>query len=95
MTKKRFIKLLMSHGESIHRARAIAFLYNSNNIPYKKAYNEYLIKYKLKNAFSQLGKAIARVGEACKMNIKLLGKLGDVINDTIKQRNNAESYRHD
>lgn len=47
MTRKRFIKLLMSHGETLHSARAIAFLCNVKNMPYKKAYSDYLIKTRL------------------------------------------------
>ena len=47
MTRKRFIKLLMSHGETLHSARAIAFMYNATNTPYKKAYSDYLTKTKL------------------------------------------------
>ena len=85
MTKKRFIKLLMSHGESINRARAIAFLYNSNNIPYKEAYYEYLIRCGLKNAFSQLTKAMVKLGESVKTIGISLEKLTEVMNDTRKK----------
>lgn len=38
MTRKRFIKLLMSHGISRNEAVKIAADYNSRNIPYKTAY---------------------------------------------------------
>ena len=82
MTKKRFIKLLMSHGESIHSARVIAFLYNANNIPYKKAYYEYLIRCGLKNAFSQLTKTMVKLGESFKTIGKSLEKLTEVMNNT-------------
>lgn len=42
MTKKRFIKLLMSHGEQRNEAQIKAMQYNSRNIPYAKAYRIYL-----------------------------------------------------
>lgn len=48
MTRKRFIKLLMSHGESLHSARAIAFLYNSSKTSYKEAYRNYLLRKSIK-----------------------------------------------
>ena len=38
MTRKRFIKLLMSHGISRNKAVKIAAEYNSQNIPYDTAY---------------------------------------------------------
>ena len=79
MTKKRFIKLLMSHGEQIHRARAIAFLYNSRNIPYKKAYSDYLIKVRTRRAFSQLAKAVAKVGESIRAMTVSLEKLTEAM----------------
>ena len=41
MTKKRFIKLLMSQGIQRNSARAIAKSYNDRKIPYKIAYRPY------------------------------------------------------
>lgn len=38
MTRKRFIKLLMSHGISRNEAVKTAAEYNSRNIPYETAY---------------------------------------------------------
>ena len=38
MTRKRFIKLLMSYGISRNEAVAIAADYNSRNVPYETAY---------------------------------------------------------
>lgn len=38
MTRKRFIKLLMSHGISRNKAVKIAADYNSRNVPYETAY---------------------------------------------------------
>lgn len=71
MTRKRFIKLLMSHGETLYSARAIAFMYNVNNVPYKEAYSEYLLKTSFKRmarkvslAFRGLGSNIQSVVQA-------------------------------
>ena len=38
MTRKRFVKLLMSKGYSRNEAVAMAEYYNYNNVPYKTAY---------------------------------------------------------
>lgn len=38
MTRKRFIKLLMSKGFSRNEAQQKAAFYNSRHIPYKRAY---------------------------------------------------------
>lgn len=79
MSKKRFIKLLMAHGEQIHRARAIAFLYNAHNIPYKEAYCDYLVKIATRRAFAQLAKATAKVGESIRAMTVSLGKLTEAM----------------
>lgn len=73
MTRKRFIKLLMSHGEQKHKARAIAFLYHSCGTPYREAYSDYLIKIGINKAFSRLAKAAAELGTSIqKISISLL-----------------------
>lgn len=54
MTRKRFIKLLMSCGETPKMARAIAYLYNINGTPYKKAYSDYSRKTRVKTAMNSL-----------------------------------------
>lgn len=41
MTRKRFIKLLMAHGESKRKAQTIAHLYNASGKSYKDAYCNY------------------------------------------------------
>lgn len=61
MTRKRFIKLLMSHGETPKSARTIAFLYNSRKIPYKKAYSDYLLKTSFKRAMSRMASSAVKV----------------------------------
>ena len=63
MTRKRFIKLLMSRGEQRDQARAIAFLYNVSGTPYKKAYSDYLLKTSLKRVAKNLSRAFGLVGK--------------------------------
>lgn len=79
MSKKRFIKLLMSHGEQIHQARAIAFLYNARNIPYKEAYSDYLVKIAMRRAFVQLVEAANTAGKNIKAMAISLGKLTEAM----------------
>lgn len=64
MTRKRFIKLLMSHGEQIHRAQAIAFLYNSRGIPYREAYADYYVKTSLTLALRSVSNSIVSVSNS-------------------------------
>lgn len=87
MSKKRFIKLLMSHGEQIHRARAIAFLYNARNMPYKEAYSDYLVKIRMRPVFAQLVEAANKAGESIKAMAISLKKFTEVMKNA-NQRNN-------
>lgn len=48
MKRKRFIKLLMSHGYSRNKAVKIANYYNRRNIPYEKAYTKSLLAVSIK-----------------------------------------------
>lgn len=71
MTKKRFIKLLMSRGKSRNEAVEIASNYNSLNYSYKSAYTDYLLKYSMSDAlhiltyqFSKLGMSVAQASKA-------------------------------
>ena len=53
MTRKRFIKLLMSHGISRNKAVEIAADYNSRNVPYEIAYKKLIfvrLAYKIKRS---------------------------------------------
>ena len=56
MSKKRFIKLLMSQGIQRNSARKIAKKYNDRKIPYKIAY---VFPYGLGKATKTLAKAIS------------------------------------
>ncbi|MBO5969007.1 MAG: hypothetical protein J6S14_10985 [Clostridia bacterium] len=79
MTRKRFIKLLMSHGETPRSARAIAFLYNVSGTPYKKAYSDYCVKTSMQRAFASLGKAALKCGESISKVAQSLKKLTEAI----------------
>lgn len=79
MTKKRFIKLLMSHGEQIHRARAIAFLYNARNISYKEAYSDYLLKTAMTRAFSRMSQVAKNLGDSIKNVAQSLKKFAEAM----------------
>lgn len=64
MTRKRFIKLLMSNGEQRNKAQAIAMLYNVSKISYKRAYSDYLLKSGVKKSFVRLGEACRKASES-------------------------------
>lgn len=80
MTRKRFVKLLMSKGYSRDEAQALAEIMNKNKIPYKKA-----IKLCRKNsfltplycAFAQLASAAIKIAENFKRSVADFGKAGD------------------
>ena len=69
MTKKRFIKLLMSQGTQRNEAQIIAMFYNAHNTPYEIAY-KYICSRKriisaiepitenIKNGFKAMRKAL-------------------------------------
>ena len=63
MTRKRFIKLLMSLGQRRNKAQAIAFYYNARNIPYAQAYTEWLLEG-MKSAFRNLSTTAERMSSA-------------------------------
>lgn len=55
MTRKRFIKLMMSYDISRNKAVELAAEYNSRNIPYEKAHSR-LAFYRIGSAFRNSGK---------------------------------------
>ena len=65
MTRKRFIKLMMSHGISRNEAVKIAADYNSRNISYEKAYQKEALR-RVDLAFKRLGKSFASATAAFK-----------------------------
>ena len=64
MTKKRFIKLLMSHGKQPREARMIALRYNARGMSYKKAYNFYYAETSLMRAILKIGKVSIKLGDS-------------------------------
>ena len=62
MTRKRFIKLLMSHGESKRRAHDLAYKYNIFGMPYKSAYANYIVKKSLREAIESYRQARINFG---------------------------------
>ena len=56
MTRKRFVKLLMSKGYSRNEAQQKAVHFNSRHIPYKRAYSLYRFKGFTKNIIEAMSK---------------------------------------
>ena len=78
MTKRRFVKLLMSQGNSRNESVVIALRYNRRNYSYEKAYSDYLIKYALSNSFRKFGLSCE---EASKSFAKLFNVLSEFKTD--------------
>lgn len=74
MTRKRFIKLLMSHGESKRKAQAIAHMYNLQNKPYGDAYKNYCYKklFNVSATCQKLTKALVECGASIRSMAKSL-----------------------
>ena len=77
MTRKRFIKLMMSHGEQKRTAQAAAYLYNARNVPYAKAYPDYRIRVQIRKAFRRLGEACARALQSIRKTARAFELLKD------------------
>ncbi len=71
MTKKRFVKLLMSHGVQRNEACKIAKTYNTQNISYASACIDYFLKY----SFKSIGEAFRRFSEELQDVIISVGAL--------------------
>ena len=63
MTRKRFIKLLMSHGKQRNEVEVIAHLYNIWGTPYSKAYRDFLLKHSFDIACKRLEDSFANATE--------------------------------
>lgn len=85
MTRKRFVKLLMSKGCSRNQAVEIAVYYNYNNVPYKTAYvmeSPRIVNYaceRLTEAFAAMCKPLKDVATSfgIAMNDAFNGLAGD------------------
>ena len=64
MTRKRFVKLLMSKGYSRNVAMDKAFIVHLMRKSYSQSYKEMSLKISLNVVFENMAKAIVRVGEA-------------------------------
>lgn len=62
MTRKRFVKLIMSHGVSRNRAQDLA-KYTRSKGPYKEGYETWKMVNNLSDPFSSISEAILKVGE--------------------------------
>lgn len=75
MTRKRFIKLLMSRGVQRNEAQKKAEKYNSKNISYSEAYMHFCVSA----SFANLGKSFNKFGEAIKQATAGLAKLAEAL----------------
>ncbi len=57
MTRKRFVKLLMSHGITRNEAHKTANRYNARNFSYKRAYRNFLLVHGFKQGFKKVSEA--------------------------------------
>lgn len=81
MTRKRFIKLLMSHGKQRNEAQAMAFYYNLRNTPYAKAYSDFLTKHSLSLAFRRFGECANKAGISLSLLNRSFNNFKEVIHD--------------
>jgi hypothetical protein len=84
MTRKRFVKMLMSYGIPRNRAMVIADIVNAHNVPYSKAFHShYIAKYRIvsgwKKAMSGCCEAFSNVAEAFRRLGVALREVGGVI----------------
>ena len=77
MTKKRFIKLLMSQGIQRNSARAIAKSYNDRKIPYKKAYRIHGFVKFLKDLCQSISKTMPKYFEKLAREMAIKNKLSE------------------
>lgn len=82
MTRKRFIKLMMSAGNSRNKAVKIAADYNSRNVPYDKAYSRF--------AFYSLGSAFRNSGKRFKVASAAFGSLSSAMHSAISTVTNGK-----
>lgn len=66
MTKKRFIKLLMSYGIQRNRAQQIARDVNGRNIPYKQACPAVIVGYRTRLSMQALAQCCREFAEQIK-----------------------------
>lgn len=60
MTKKRFVKLLMSQGVQRNEAHEIAGRYNARSYAYADAFRDFVLKTSITKSFERLGGAMRK-----------------------------------
>lgn len=91
MTRKRFIKLLMSHGESKRGAYGKAHLYNILGMPYKNAYANYIVKKSLREAIESYRQAWINFGLTLRGLITKAEQLKDNITEDTGNENTGRN----
>lgn len=81
MTRKRFVKLLMSKGCSRNQAVEIAAYYNYSNIPYKRAY---LMETPMLIAFAAK-RSIEAFAAMCKPLKNIADSFANAMNDAFNE----------
>ncbi len=82
MTRKRFVKQLMSVGMQRNEANAVAFSYNLKGVPYQKALAHETFKYNLRN----IGKALVDFAQSLKQATESFKAMAEVL----KNENRAD-----
>ena len=79
MTRKRFIKLLISRGERPREAIAIALRYNARGVPYKEAWHDYLLKNAILTAFARFERTAKVFSTSLAKTAKSFEKLSEAL----------------
>ena len=73
MTRKRFVKLLMSKGVSRNQANGIAQQYISEGISYESGYRIWKLSHFLKDPMAQIGEVVNRATVAIQSLVSAIG----------------------
>lgn len=79
MTKKRFVKLLMSEGIQRNEAQQIAARYNSRNIPYTRAYSYYALGFGFRRGLKKVARSFENLGEQTKQALRSFAELQEAL----------------
>ena len=75
MTRKRFVKQLMSMGIQRNDANEIAFCCNEKGVPYQKALTHETFKYSIRN----IGKALVDFAQSLKQATESFKAMAEVL----------------
>ena len=73
MTRKRFVKLLMSKGVSRNQANSIAQQYISEGLSYESGYRIWKVSHSLKDPITQIGEVVNRATAAIQSLASAIG----------------------